>query len=57
MLLSAVEHVQVNMGVGIGKQKYQEKEHGAALLVMKKMKQALDPKNILNPNKIFKIKE
>jgi len=44
-------------GGGIGKQKYQEKEHGAALLVMKKMKQALDPKNILNPNKIFKIKE
>lgn len=44
-------------GVGIGKQKYQEKEHGAALLVMKKMKQALDPKNILNPNKIFKIQE
>ncbi|KEK22349.1 FAD-binding oxidoreductase [Bacillus gaemokensis] len=44
-------------GVGIGKQKYQEKEHGAALLVMKKIKQVLDPQNILNPNKIFKIEE
>ncbi|MFJ8531016.1 FAD-binding oxidoreductase [Bacillus sp. NPDC094106] len=43
-------------GVGIGKQKYQEKEHGAALLVMEKIKQALDPQNILNPNKILKIK-
>ncbi|EEL49936.1 (S)-2-hydroxy-acid oxidase chain D [Bacillus cereus Rock3-44] len=44
-------------GVGVGKRKYQEKEHGAALLVMKNIKQTLDPKNILNPNKIFKIKE
>lgn len=40
-------------GVGIGKRKYQEREHGAALLVMKNMKQVLDPKNILNPGKIF----
>ncbi len=44
-------------GVGIGKRKYQEKEHGAALLVMKNIKQTLDPKNILNPSKIFQIKE
>lgn len=44
-------------GVGIGKQKYQEKEHGAALNVMEKIKIALDPDNILNPNKIVKVKE
>jgi D-lactate dehydrogenase (cytochrome) len=43
-------------GVGVGKQKYQEKEHGKALLVMEKIKQALDPKMILNPNKILKMK-
>lgn len=42
-------------GVGIGKQKYQEEEHGAALLVMEKIKKALDPQNILNPNKVFKL--
>ncbi|WP_369903215.1 FAD-binding oxidoreductase [Bacillus manliponensis] len=40
-------------GVGIGKRKYQEREHGSALLVMKQLKQMLDPKNILNPGKIF----
>jgi D-lactate dehydrogenase (cytochrome) len=44
-------------GVGIGKQKYQQKEHGDALLVMEKIKQALDPHNLLNPNKILKPKE
>ncbi|MBP3041074.1 FAD-binding protein [Bacillaceae bacterium Marseille-Q3522] len=40
-------------GVGIGKQKYQQIEHGAALHVMRKIKQALDPLNLLNPNKIL----
>lgn len=44
-------------GVGIGKQKYQQKEHGDALLVMEKIKQALDPDNLLNPNKIVKPKK
>ncbi|WP_413363730.1 FAD-binding oxidoreductase [Lysinibacillus sp. 3P01SB] len=44
-------------GVGIGKQKYQEKEHGRALLVMEKIKQVLDPDGLLNPNKIVKIKK
>ena len=39
-------------GVGIGKTKYQALEHGAALQVMKKIKFALDPNNILNPGKI-----
>ena len=42
-------------GVGIGKQKYQALEHGAALQVMEKIKIALDPNNILNPQKIVKI--
>lgn len=43
-------------GVGVGKQKYQEKEHGKALLVMEKIKQALDPDTLFNPNKIIKMK-
>ncbi len=38
-------------GVGVGKQKYQQQEHGAALLVMEKIKAALDPNNLLNPGK------
>ena len=42
-------------GVGVGKQKYQAAEHGEALHVMEKIKIALDPNNILNPNKIIKI--
>ncbi|MCA0982905.1 FAD-binding protein [Halobacillus yeomjeoni] len=43
-------------GVGFGKMKYQEQEHGAALEVMKKIKSSLDPKGIMNPNKIFQRK-
>src|SRR5699024_1803772 len=39
-------------GVGVGKKQYQEQEHGAALDVMKKIKEVLDPNNILNPTKI-----
>ena len=41
-------------GVGIGKQKYQLQEHGAALHVMEKIKQVLDPDNLLNPYKNVK---
>jgi D-lactate dehydrogenase (cytochrome) len=40
-------------GVGLGKAKYQRREHGAALDVMRAMKQMLDPNHILNPGKIF----
>jgi D-lactate dehydrogenase (cytochrome) len=40
-------------GVGVGKKQYQELEHGTALGVMKQIKKALDPNNILNPNKII----
>ncbi|HZG80657.1 MAG TPA: FAD-linked oxidase C-terminal domain-containing protein [Brevibacillus sp.] len=40
-------------GVGIGKMKYQRREHGAALDVMQSFKQVLDPNGILNPGKIF----
>ena len=43
-------------GVGIGKQKYQQQEHGDALLVMERIKNALDPDQLLNPNKLLKLK-
>ncbi len=40
-------------GVGQGKMKYLEAEHGAAALeVMRSIKRALDPANIMNPGKI-----
>ncbi|WP_010529747.1 FAD-binding oxidoreductase [Lentibacillus jeotgali] len=40
-------------GVGTGKQKYQGREHGEALRVMRRIKQALDPEGLLNPGKII----
>lgn len=40
-------------GVGVGKAKYQQQEHGAAYLWMKQIKKVLDPNNIMNPGKIF----
>lgn len=40
-------------GVGIGKAPYMRAEHGAALDVMRAIKQTLDPLGILNPGKVF----
>ena len=41
-------------GVGIGKMRYLPREHGAdAIAVMRAIKQALDPKGIMNPGKIL----
>lgn len=40
-------------GVGYGKMKYVKKEHGDSIEVMKAIKKALDPLNIMNPGKIF----
>ena len=42
-------------GVGIGKMKYLEAEHGAALDVMRTIKRALDPDNRMNPGKMVQI--
>jgi D-lactate dehydrogenase (cytochrome) len=39
-------------GVGVGKMKYQEREHGGALKVMEKIKLALDPNELFNPYKL-----
>lgn len=40
-------------GVGVGKRIYQNTEHQNALQVMRSIKQALDPKGILNPGKLL----
>ena len=39
-------------GVGLGKRKYQELEHGLALKVMQAIKRALDPDDLMNPGKL-----
>ncbi len=39
-------------GVGFGKLKYLEQEHGASLEVMRAIKRALDPANRMNPGKL-----
>ena len=42
-------------GVGYGKMKYLEAEHGEGLEVMRAIKRALDPENRMNPGKIVDI--
>jgi D-lactate dehydrogenase (cytochrome) len=42
-------------GVGIGKMEYLPDEHGDALDVMKTIKRALDPDNLMNPGKMFRM--
>ena len=40
-------------GVGIGKRKFMQQEHGFGLEIMRSIKKCFDPKGILNPGKIF----
>ena len=40
-------------GIGIGKKKFIEREHGGSLKLMKQIKGLLDPNGIMNPGKMF----
>ena len=40
-------------GIGIGKSRFMETEHGASLMLMKRLKALLDPDNLFNPGKFF----
>ena len=40
-------------GIGIGKSRFMQKEHGASLALMKRLKGLLDPENLFNPGKFF----
>ena len=40
-------------GVGFGKLKYLAAEHGDALGVMRAIKHAIDPNNLMNPGKLI----
>ena len=40
-------------GVGLGKRKALEKEHGSGIDLMRAIKNALDPLNLMNPGKVF----
>jgi D-lactate dehydrogenase (cytochrome) len=42
-------------GVGYGKMKFMEAEHGEGVEVMRAIKRALDPENRMNPGKIVEI--
>ena len=39
-------------GVGYGKMRFMEAEHGGGVAVMRQIKQALDPRNLMNPGKV-----
>jgi glycolate oxidase len=40
-------------GIGLSKKAFMKLEHGNTLDLMKNLKTAFDPKNIMNPGKIF----
>ncbi len=42
-------------GVGTGKMRYMEEEHGPAYAVMAQLKMSLDPNNLMNPGKMVQV--
>jgi len=41
-------------GIGIGKSCFMPEEHGESLILMKRLKELLDPENLFNPGKFFR---
>ena len=42
-------------GIGYGKIAYLEAEHAEGVALMRKIKRALDPEDILNPGKVIRL--
>ena len=42
-------------GIGLGKMRFLEAEHGDAVALMVRIKRALDPQDILNPGKVVRV--
>ena len=42
-------------GVGLGKIKYMQAEHGGAYRLMGQIKQSIDPQNLMNPGKLVNL--
>jgi D-lactate dehydrogenase (cytochrome) len=40
-------------GIGIGKRKFMQLEHGESYVLMRQIKDLIDPKGLMNPDKIF----
>jgi FAD/FMN-containing dehydrogenase len=51
--LKANGSISHHHGIGIARSRWMKAEHGPVLELMKRIKHALDPGNILNPGKLY----